>query len=132
MHLEFCHRLYSNRQLLPLILFTVKAAFTLKGTNNTRNSHRWSHDNPHGTLETDFQRRFSMNVWCFMIDNMLIGPVILDDRMIRQNYLDFLQYGLPEQLEDVPLVIRIAMYYQHDGAPTHYTRLVMQHLNNIP
>jgi hypothetical protein len=74
-----------------------------------RNSRRWSHDNPHGTLETKFQRRFS-SVWCGMIDDMLIGPVILGDRMIGQNYLDFMQYGLPKQLEDVPVVIRIAMY----------------------
>jgi len=30
-------------------------------------------------------------VWCGMIDDMLIGPVILDDRMTGQNNLDFLQ-----------------------------------------
>ena len=36
-----------------------------------------------------------------MIDDMLIGPVILDDRMTGQNYLDFLQNELPKQLEDV-------------------------------
>jgi hypothetical protein len=27
------------------------------------------------------------------------------------------------------LATRIAMYFQHDGPPPHYTRLVMQHLN---
>jgi len=59
----------------------------------------------------------------------LIGPVILDDRMIRQNYLDFLQNELPKQLEDVLLATRIAMYFQHDRAPSHHTRHVMQHLN---
>jgi hypothetical protein len=42
---------------------------------------------------------------------------------------EFLQNELPEQLEDVPLATRIAMYFQHDEAP-HYTRLVMQHLND--
>jgi hypothetical protein len=41
---------------------------------------------------------------------MLIGPVILDVHMTGQNYLDFLQNGLLEQLEDVPLATRIAMY----------------------
>ena len=56
-----------------------------------------------------------------MIDDMLIGSVILDDRMTGQNYLDFLQNELPKQLEDVPLATRIAMYFQHDGAPSHYT-----------
>ena len=65
----------------------------------SRNSHRWSHENPHGTVETNFQLRFSINVWCGMIDDMLIGPVILDDRMTGQNYLDFLQNELPKQLE---------------------------------
>jgi hypothetical protein len=43
-----------------------------------------------------------------MIDDMLIGPVILDDRMTGHNYLDFLQNGLPEQLGGVPLAMRIA------------------------
>jgi len=73
---------------------------------------------------------FFINVWCSMIDDMLIGPVILDDCMTGQNYLDFLQNELPKQLEDVPLTTRIAMYFQHDGAPSHYTRHVMQHLND--
>jgi len=56
-----------------------------------------------------------------LTDDMLSGPVILDDRMTGQNYLDFLQNELPKQLEDVPLATRIAMYFQHDGAPSHYT-----------
>jgi hypothetical protein len=33
---------------------------------------------------------------------LLIGPVILDNRMTGQNYLEFLQNELPEQLEVVP------------------------------
>jgi len=84
----------------------------------------------HITGETNFQRRFSINVWCGMIDDMLIGPVILDDCMTGQNYLDFLQNELPKHLEDAPLATQIAMYFQHDGAPSHYTRHVMQHLND--
>jgi len=47
-----------------------------------------------------------------MIDDMLIGPIILDKHITGQNYLDFLQNGLPEQLEDVPLDTQIAMYFQ--------------------
>jgi len=52
------------------------------------------------------------------------------DLMTGQNYPDFLQNELPKQLEDVPMATRIAMYCQHDGAPSHYTRHVMQHLND--
>ena len=40
---------------------------------------------------------------------MLTGPVILDDRMRGQNYLDFLQNELPKQQEGVPLATWIAM-----------------------
>jgi len=40
MRLEFCHWLNTNRQLLPLTLFTDEATFTRNGINNTRNSHR--------------------------------------------------------------------------------------------
>ena len=58
MRLEICHWLRANRQLLPLILFTDEATFTHNGINNTRNSHRWSHKNPHGTVEIIFQCRF--------------------------------------------------------------------------
>jgi hypothetical protein len=51
--------------------------------------------------------------------------------MTGQNYLEFLQNELPE-LENIPSATRIALYFQHDGGPPpHYTRLVMQHLNDI-
>jgi len=65
-----------------------------------------------------------------MIDDMLIGLFILEDRMTGQNYLDFLQNELPKQLEDVPLATRFTMYFQHDGAPSQYTRHVMLHLKD--
>ena len=54
----------------------------------------------------------------------------LSDRVTGQNYLDFLQNKLPKQQEDVPLATRIAMYFQHDGTPSHYTRHVIQHLSD--
>jgi hypothetical protein len=55
-----------------------------------------------------------------MIDNMLAGPVILDDRMTGQYYLDLLPNGLPEKLGDVPLATRPTVYFHHDAAPSHY------------
>jgi hypothetical protein len=86
--------------------------------------HPWSHDNPHGTVETNFQCHFSINVWCGTINDMLTGPIILDDHMRGHNYLDFLKNGLPEQLEDFPLATWIAMYFQHNRVPSHYIQLV--------
>jgi hypothetical protein len=72
-----------------------------------------------------------INVRRGMIGDMLVGPVNLDNRTTGFNFLDFLQNGLLEQLEDVPLATRIAINLQHDGAPSNYTRLVvMQHLSD--
>ena len=62
MRLEFSLWLHINRQLLPLILFTDETTFTHNRINNTRNSHRWSHENPRGTVETNFQRYFCISV----------------------------------------------------------------------
>jgi hypothetical protein len=56
-----------------------------------------------------------------MIDGMLIGAIILDDRVTGHNYPDFLQNRSAEQLEDVLLTTRIAVYFQNDGAPFQYT-----------
>ena len=50
-------------------------------------------------------------------------------RMTGQNYLDVLQNELPKQLEDFPLATLIAMYFQHDETPSHYSRYLMQHLS---
>jgi hypothetical protein len=54
-----------------------------------------------------------ISMWCGMINNLLIGPIILEYCMTGHNYLDFLQNGLPEQLQNVPLATRIAIYFQH-------------------
>ena len=61
---------------------------------------------------------------------MLIGPVIVEDRMTGDSHFHFLQHELPEQLEDVLLDTRRHMHLQHNGSPIHYTRKVTQHLNN--
>jgi hypothetical protein len=55
-----------------------------------------------------------------MINDVLIRPVILDDCVTGPNYLDFVQNGLPDQLEDIPLATLIVMYFQHGGAPARY------------
>ena len=75
----------------------------------------------------------TQTIFCFPSWNWIYKNSIL--RMLLRsktgrNYLDFLQNELPKQLEDVPLATRIVMYFQHDWAPSHYTRHVMQHLND--
>jgi len=62
--LNFCKWLNNSRQLHRYIMFTDEAQFNRDGVTNTTNSHVWGDANPHATVESNFQQRFSVNVWC--------------------------------------------------------------------
>lgn len=130
LRLEFCHFLNTNQQLYKRILFTDEAQFTRNGVNNLHNEHSWAQENPHEVIEQNFQQRFSVNVWCGLIHNRLIGPFILPARLNAEFYLHFLQDELPQLLEDIPLHLRRNLFFQHDGAPPHFSRAVITHLND--
>jgi len=113
--LEFCKWLNGSRELHRYSLFTDESQLYRDGVNNTHNSHAWADENPHATVESNFQR-FSVSEWCAVLDDQLIGPFILEGLLTREAYLRFLQEELPQLLEDVPLNKRGRMYFQHDGA----------------
>ena len=92
------------------------AHFTHDVDNNTRSSHLWDRDNPHGTVESNYQHSFSVNVWCVIIGDQLISPYIFLKHLTGDIYPNFLQAELPALLENVSLQTRQQMYYQHDRA----------------
>jgi hypothetical protein len=72
--------------------------------------------------------QFSINVWAGIIDDHLLGPNVLPARLTGNDYLQFLREELPVMLEDVSLTVRKKMWFQHDGAPAHYSLRVRQFL----
>ena len=102
--------------------FTDEEQFNRDGVNNTHNSHVWGNENPHATVERNFQNNFSVILWCAVLNDQLVGPFILVGRVTGEAYFRFLQEELPQLLEDVPLDKRSRMYFQHDGAPPHSSR----------
>ena len=46
-------------------------------------THVWAVENSHATAESNFQLRFSVNVWCAVLDDQLIGPFILEGPSYR-------------------------------------------------
>jgi len=78
------------------------------------------------TIESNYQHRFSVNVWCGVIGDQLIGPYIFAQCLTGAIYANFLQDEMPALLENVPLQTRLQMYYQHDGAPPHFSQVVRQ------
>jgi hypothetical protein len=114
--MDFCHWIQAHPERLGAILFNDEASFIRDGANNSRNVHTWSDDNPHETRVTNFQRRFSVSVCCGVIGNMLIGPFENENNLTGNTCEAFLRNDLPGLLEDIPLMVRSQMYFQHDGA----------------
>jgi len=96
--LEFCKWRNGSRELHRYSMFTDESHFNRDGVNNTHNSHVWADGNPHANMESNFQQRFSVNEWCAVLDDQLIGLFMLEGRLTRKAYLRFLQEELPRIL----------------------------------
>ncbi|EFN71403.1 hypothetical protein EAG_00286, partial [Camponotus floridanus] len=93
-------KITEDPDFISKILFTDEATFNRCGIVNLHNSHVWADENPHALIETNSQRQFSTNIWAGILGDKIIGPVILP-RLTGQVYMDFLQFQLPELLEDI-------------------------------
>lgn len=113
------------------VFFTDECTFTRSGMFNTHNAHLWAHENPHGTRTHAYQERFAINVWAGIVHNCVVGPYLLPRRLTGHTYGIFLQEVLPELLVDVPPAVRTRMWFQHDGAPAHFSRNVRNHLDAV-
>lgn len=125
----FLEKDLNNPLFLEQVLFTDEASFTREGIFNNRTSHVWAAENPNAIFVAGHQEKFSINVWAGIIGNFLVGPYILPNRLNSPTYLVFLRDILPELMEDVPLLVRENMWFQHDGAPAHYGNIVRDYLN---
>lgn len=111
------------------ILFTDEATFSRDGIVNIHNNHHWADENPHVIIQCRHQQRFSLNVWVGIVGDNLIGPYFLPPALNGENYRNFLEHELTALLDDVPLLIRNEMYFMHDGAPAHFSRIAREYLN---
>ncbi|XP_066600036.1 histone-lysine N-methyltransferase SETMAR-like [Prorops nasuta] len=104
------------------ILWTDESTFTPNGVFNSKNYVFWAKENPHATRVGAFQYKWKINVWAGLIGDRVIGPVFFPPKLDGEKYVEFLQEQLPLLLEDVPLLVRENMIFQHDGAPAHFHR----------
>lgn len=76
--LNYCYWLRTmvdeDPNLLSHIMWTDEATFSSAGGVNLHNMHYWSVNNPHWMREVDHQNRWSLNVWCGILDGRIIGP----------------------------------------------------------
>lgn len=111
------------------VMFTDEATFKKNGKFNTHNFHYYDTQNPHFIRALDHQHRWSLNVWGGVLGHRVVGPYFFDDPLNGQTYLDFLQNDFQLYLDDLPLNVIRRLWFQHDGAPPHNSRIVRDYLN---
>ena len=125
----FLHHCVDESDFPRRILLTDDANFTMEGIINFRNSHVWADENPHATRPHGFQQRNCFNMWAGFLDGCVIGPYLLPPNLTGDAYLNFLEHVLHGLLEDVPLLVRQNMWFQHDVSASHFTPAVRGHLD---
>jgi len=57
-------------------------------------------------METNFQKNFSVNIWCSIIGSQITGTFVHEERLTSDPCLRFLEDDLPLLLGDVPYHIK--------------------------
>lgn len=109
--------------------FSDEATFISNGSLNRHNSYYWSPVKPHWYRQVRNQHRWSLYVWIGICNGQVIGPHVFEGPINGPMYLEFLENDFPAYLENIPLALRLNLWFQHDGAPAHYARIVRNFLN---
>lgn len=139
--IEFCEvimdRLNQNPNFVKNILFSDESTFCLNGHVNRHNCRYWSDQNPHWMEQIHTQRPQKINVWCGIIGEHVIGPYFLDGTLTSARYLLLLQESIVPELRrlfpnhDNPNLPAQQIWFQQDGAPPHFGRIVREYLDEI-
>lgn len=81
----YLERANENPNFEKHILWTDEACFSQDGLYNLHNSHIWSAENPR-VVRVRNQWRFSINIWAGIVDDYVIGPHVMPDRLDGQAY----------------------------------------------
>lgn len=125
----FINKWRRNLQFPSTILWSDECTFSNNGMFNRNKHYRWSRENPRVIREGNFQRRFSVNVWCGMWGGNIVGPFFIDGTLTTEKYNHLLRNDLEDYLDNVPLLERQALIFQQDGAPAHNANINRTYLN---
>jgi hypothetical protein len=103
--------------------------FSNNGAANQHNFHYYAQINPPWIHETRFQTVYSVNVCCCVINQHVVGPHFFEGSLNGEMYLNFLHLKLNPLLEKVASNTRDNIWFQQDGAPPHFHRIVRRYLD---
>ncbi|OXU18581.1 hypothetical protein TSAR_000267 [Trichomalopsis sarcophagae] len=117
-----------NRVLLTLVLEKSKDNMEYQN-QEFLGSSKPRDVNPLWHRTVDNQHRWSLNVWCGIVNGYVIGPYFFNGNFNQPNFLEFLRAHLPGLLEDIDLETRQRMWVQLDRAPPYFARIVRTFFN---
>ena len=91
---NFCNwirrRMRTGVSFLSHVLFSNEANFANTGNVNRHNMHYWANENPRWMRTVPFQHPWSVNCWCSIVGDHVIGPYFFEGRLTGQVYANFL------------------------------------------
>ena len=91
-------KMRTDVSFLSHVLFSDEAIFANTGNVNRHNMHYWANENPRWMRTVAFQHPWSVNCWCGIVGDHVIGPYFFEGRLTRQVNANFLQNVLPQFL----------------------------------
>ena len=108
---NFCNwirkKMRTDVLFLSHVLFSYEANFANTENMNRHNMHYWANKNPRWMRTVPSQHPWSVNYWCGIFGDRVIGPYFFEGRLTGLVYANFLQNVLPQLMEDVPLHVRM-------------------------
>jgi len=124
-------RLADNHQFFNWICFSDEATFELNGSVNRQNMRYWADEHPHWMRDSHTQYPQKVNVWAGIILNRIIGPLFIEGNINSQNYCNLLRNQVIPAIEDIVGDAFHNVWFQQDGAPTHFSLEARNILNNV-
>lgn len=124
---EVLNRSNEDIHFVERILFTDECSFSTAGRHNKRNTHVWATQNPYQVMPVENQGHQTVNVWCGMTSQRILGPLFFEGSLTGERYLSFLNNEIREMMQGAQEIL----IWQQDGAPPHNTRAVTERLNDI-
>ncbi|RZC39458.1 hypothetical protein BDFB_013331, partial [Asbolus verrucosus] len=91
---HFCNfmqnKVNQNGDFLKFVTFSNAAKFCNNSAVNRYNCHCYAFENPHWIRQTHFRRILSINMWCGIIENCIVGPHLFENNRTGELYLNFL------------------------------------------
>lgn len=130
---QFCRfimaRQTDDETFLRRVLWTDESSFSTSRGSHKGNTHFWSQHNPRQIEEIQYQGRQSLSVWCGVVGNFVLGPLIYDGGLTGERYFQFLREPIEEMIDDLPINVLRNIVWQQDGAPPHTIVAVRNFLN---